>query len=411
MTKSRQDSTKVAILYFNLNNFSKLKGQFGFSTAELLLKSLISNISQSCNTNCYFSRVNDYEYIAIIPDLLHRHHINRVIDNLNNTLSEPVTFNQYLVRLDVSFGISIYPDNDTNIFTLKANAYFALQKAMENGWSSYTFYEEKQRDDQHRHFKIEQCLNSVVSKGELSVLLQPRLSTLNGHINCIEALVRWSSPELGFISPATFIPYAEESGLIHSISEWIYREAFKQLKDIHNQGFNHLKVSINVSPNQIYAQTIKPCLAKLIDEIGIDPTLVELEITEGILLKANSKTTNTLKDLREMGFKLAIDDFGTGYSSLSFLSNFPVDTLKIDRKFIEQLPYSNSYFNIVKAIIELSDSLNLNCVAEGVETYAQFQCLKELDCLLIQGNFYSGPINKFKLLKLLKDQEMHLNLI
>lgn len=404
--RSKKNSSKLVLLYFNIKNLSKIKDQLGFDRAELIIDKKINSISQDCYLSCIVSRVNEFEFIAYIPDLYKRDSIEHLVKNIDIKLNEPVKLDTYIMNVHVCFGVAIYPDSDTASSTLKTKAYSALQRVMDSGCSNYTIYETKQREVQHKQFIIEQCLNSAIEHDELSVVLQPRVSTLTGMITCVEALVRWNSKELGIISPSTLIPYAEKSGLIHSISEWIYRETFKQIVEIQSSGYNNITVTINVSPHQIYAQTITPCLSKLLEETGIDPNLVELEINEGILLNANSKTINTLTELRDLGVKLALDDFGTGYSSLSFLNSFTVDTLKINRKFIEQLPYSESYFNIIKAIIGLSKSLNLQCIAEGVDTFGQFQSLKGLGCILIQGNFFSGPVEKKKLLKLLEAQEI-----
>ena len=307
------------------------------------------------------------------------------------SLSEPFVFLQQKMFITTSVGISLSPTDGEDVGALIKHADSAMFRAKEKG-NSYCFYEQGMEDEVYRRLELERELRSALEDDHLQLYYQPKLDAQTGEVLSAEALVRWNHPDRGLLMPDKFIALAEESGLIAELGDWVLRDACKQISQWRSQG-HELKVAVNISGREIQAEGLQEHLEKTLAEFDVPPRLLELEITESMLLEESHHIIDSLNDIKATGITLAIDDFGSGYSSFNYLKHLPVDTLKIDRVFINDLDEADkSGRAIVAGIIALADNLGLETVAEGVETDEQRRMLKELGCNLLQGFLFSKAI-------------------
>jgi len=406
LSENTEGKKKFSLFYIRINNLKKIKKTLGHEQGNIVLKEIIGRLERQLREIDLVIRVSDDELIAVILNSGGEQSMSFVAKRILMTANTSVFSDNFKVDFSISIGISNFPEDGNNKYDLIKKADIAMYHALGNGPNSYSYFKEEFNKVIQHNFLVEQQLLGAIEKNELSVVFQPKVNSGDGRIESIEALVRWNNCELGYVSPSHFIPVAEKTGLIHSISEWIYIEAFEQLVHIHKQGFHKLTLSVNVSPAQISENTLEKSLQRAISLSGLDPSFVELEITEGMLLHSNENTETTLINLKNRGYGIAIDDFGTGYSSLSYLVDFNIDTLKIDRSFISKILPDNDTSEIVKAIINMAGSLDIQTIAEGVECLSQLEILKKLNCDLIQGYYFHKPMKNIELLYKLKRQEI-----
>jgi EAL domain-containing protein (putative c-di-GMP-specific phosphodiesterase class I) len=294
-------------------------------------------------------------------------------------------------------GISVFPNDAEDVGDLLKHAELALSRAKSSDKNSYQFFTSEMNEVALERLKLENKLRKVLRKDELRVYYQPQIELSNGKLIGMEALVRWQNPEWGLVSPAKFVPIAEETGLIIDIGEWVLRTACKQNKAWQRAGHPPTRVSVNLSSRQFQIPNLLEVIKDALDESELEPKYLELELTESVLLEDSIDKKNsifsTLSELQTMGVKIAIDDFGTGYSSLSYLKRFPVNTLKIDRSFVKDICTNNDDAAITSAIIAMAHSLRLSIVAEGVEDADQLAFLKKRECEVIQGYYFSRPLS------------------
>jgi EAL domain-containing protein (putative c-di-GMP-specific phosphodiesterase class I) len=300
-----------------------------------------------------------------------------------------------------SIGISIYPRDGRNATALLKNADAAMYMAKSEGRNRYHFYSKELTTRACESLALETNLYRALEREELLLHYQPLVSLQSGNIVGVEALVRWQHPEIGMVSPTKFIPLAEENGLIETIGNWVLHTACKQARAWQNDGLTPFRIAVNISERQLRQPDIVNEVRDILEETGLDPCYLELELTENSVMEHAEQALMTLNALRELGITIAIDDFGTGYSSLSYLKRFPVDRLKIDRSFVHDIPRDANDVAIVRAIVTLGHSLNLSVVAEGVETQAQYELLTAVGCDEIQGFLYSKPKTASELLTML----------
>ena len=292
-----------------------------------------------------------------------------------------------------SVGISVYPDDGTDVNALLKHADLAMFSAKKSR-NNYCFYQQGMEDQVARRMELENELRYAINHDQLLLHYQPQVELKSNSVVAAETLIRWKHPEHGFLNPAEFIPLAEETGLIKELTFWVIREAFNQIKKWQNQNFD-VKLSINLSAKDLESPgVLSDYLYYQLEETGISSDLIELELTESMLMNDPDKSKKELLALKDMGFVLAIDDFGTGYSSLNYLKNLPVDILKIDRSFIQEIEINADDKPIVKGIIALADSLGLTTIAEGVENEKQRAIIQELGCNTIQGYLISRPLSR-----------------
>jgi EAL domain-containing protein (putative c-di-GMP-specific phosphodiesterase class I) len=315
-----------------------------------------------------------------------------VAQSLLNCISELVSIDDYEVALTPSIGIAMYPRDGANLTELKKHADVAMYYAKTMGRNGYRFYAESLNENAMRFLKIEGCLRNALNNHEFSLHYQPQVCLKNNKIISVEALLRWESPDLGNVTPSEFIPVAEDSGIINDLGEWVMREACVQGKEWMDAGMQDFKVSVNLSSIQFKRASLLNMIQRALDDSGLPASLLEVELTESAIMNDIDHNIIRLNQIRDMGVAIALDDFGTGYSSLSYLKRFPINTLKIDRSFITTIASDLDDAAIVEAIIALASTLKLTVIAEGVETYEQFEALNRFHCDIIQGFYFSKPV-------------------
>lgn len=317
-------------------------------------------------------------------------------------LNQPFSMEGHVLRVGCSIGIAMYPQDGEDAITLMKNADAALYRAKDGGKNGYQFYQEEMNDTVIQKLVMEEWLNQALEKEEFVLYYQPQVDIFSSRINGMEALLRWNHPRLGFISPSEFIPLAEETGLILPIGEWVLRTACKQNKAWQLAGFTPLKMAVNISPLQFHQQNFVDIVLRALQDSGLEPHYLELEVTESIAMYHVDRVIEKLQTLRELGVHISMDDFGTGYSSLSYLKKFPINKLKIAQQFVRDITDDPDDAAIVQAIMAMAHSLKLNVIAEGVETEEQLSFLLDVKCREIQGFIYSRPIPAMEFTNLLQ---------
>jgi EAL domain-containing protein (putative c-di-GMP-specific phosphodiesterase class I) len=318
--------------------------------------------------------------------------VAKVARRILAALSQPFDLGGQEVVLTASAGIAVYPDDGRDVDTLLKNADSAMYHAKDQGKDNYQFFSPSMNASSLQKLTMENQLRRAIDRGELLLHYQPKVYAGSRRIAGVEALIRWRHPELGLVSPAEFIPLAEETGLIVPIGEWVLDEACRQAAQWRAAGFHDMSVAVNMASPNFAQKDFVGKVASAAAQAKLDPRAIEIEVTESVLMRDVESTRVTLRALKDCGFRLSVDDFGTGYSSLAYLKRFPLDTLKIDRSFVRDVIANTEDAAITEAIIALGNSLGLSVVAEGVETEAQAAFLRSRSCGLMQGYLYSCPV-------------------
>jgi len=382
----------LALLYIDLDRFTLVNETQGHEVGDLLIKTVGQRLQGCIRSGDVLARICGDEF-AIILDKVHSPDVViGVAEKIREMISRPFSFMSLQVFSHASIGISIYPNNGNNIGSMLKHADTALFRAKAKGGNCFQYYEDGMETEAIRKIEMEQELKNAILKNELVLYYQPQFDFKNGKTRGVEALVRWVHPERGLIPPMEFIPLAEECGLISEIGDWVLIEACTQQANWVEKGITDFSVSVNVASDQLESGELFSKVSKIIADTKILPSRLILEITENTLLGTTEAIIEQMGQIRQLGVILEIDDFGTGYSSLSYLKRFPVDTLKIDRAFIKDLPGDKDDISIVQGIIALAHNLGLSVVAEGVETNEQKALLQTLECDVIQGYLLSRPL-------------------
>ncbi len=391
--RAERNKNHVALLFIDLDRFKAVNDTLGHLVGDLLLQEVSSRIKENQRKSDTISRLGGDEFAVIVPEINDLHNIENLVNKLLESLAEPYRLNGNEAFISASIGITLFPDDGKTTQTLLRNADSAMYKAKHKGRNDYHFFTSAMDKEAHRRRTLEKSLYQAVENNEFSIHYQPIIDLNTDKIVSCEALVRWSHPKKGMISPNEFIPLAEDTGIIVAIGEWVLREsclvATKWLKQF---GSTAPAISVNVSSFQFKRKNIPDLVAQVLNETGLPADKLTLEITESLLVNDDDNTLEQLKTIRQLGVSLSIDDFGTGYSSLSYLKKFPITTLKIDRSFIMGIPENTEDKALVEAIISMALSLNLKIVAEGVETLDQSIYLKTQHCTHVQGFLYSKPL-------------------
>ncbi|WP_235822075.1 sensor domain-containing protein [Gottfriedia luciferensis] len=396
---SQSTNQKHAILFLDLDRFKIINDTKGHTVGDQLLQSVAKRIESAINNKGMVSRQGGDEFII----LLENKDTEKVIEVAKSILREfatPFDVDHLEFFVTPSIGISMYPADGEDEETLIKNADTAMYLAKERGKNNYQFYSSKLAELATQKMDIEKWLRRALEKDELKINYQPQIDLETNEIIGVEALLRWHHPEKGMISPADFIPLAEETGLIVPIGKWILKEACLQNKKWQEEGFKPIPIAVNISVRQIQDEEFIESVTRILDEVGLKPNLLDLEITESIMQDIE-KSTNVLNQLKKIGLKISIDDFGTGYSSLSYLKHLPIDSIKIDKSFVDDIINHSTKGEMVKTIIDMGHNLNFNVIAEGIEKKEQVEFLKQNQCNIGQGYFYSKPIPVNDLEKLL----------
>ncbi|MGM7684443.1 EAL domain-containing protein [Cytobacillus sp. Hm23] len=398
--KNQNLGKNIVILYINLDRFENVNHSLGHDIGDLFLQTIAKRLNSLTNDQISVAKVS--AAFAVLIEGIHEKHADQYAEDILSTIQEPIVAKGFTFHITASIGIAIYPNHGTDVDTLVKNASTALYKAKEVGNTFKTFDQEMTKEA-YEQIMIESELRNAIERNELTLHYQPQINVLSGEIVGVEALIRWVHPQRGYISPATFIPIAEKTGLIVPLGQWVLETTCQQLKKWHNKGFDTLKASVNLSMRQFFQHNLRDTVQQALNKSQLDPYFLELEVTESVTIDID-RALNVLDDLKKIGVQIAIDDFGTGYSSLSHIKNFPVDKLKIDKSFICDITNNPKDAAIVSSITTMAQQLNLKVIAEGVETEEQVKYLDKLRCHTIQGYYYSKPITAASFEDLLKPQ-------
>ena len=386
----------TAILLIGLDKFNSINSTLGHKFSDLLIKAVaerlttyIINIDSNIDTLIH---LNADQFTILLKTIQHREDAVRVAQTIIDILAQPFVFNGHEVVFTASIGIALYPSDSSDIDDLTTNASVAIAHAKQQGGNHYQFYTADMKRASSNRLALETSLCHALERQEFEVYYQPRVDLKTGQIISAEALVRWNHPERGLILPAEFIPLAEETGLIIPIGEWVLYTACVQAKAWQANHFAPLKVAVNLSARQFFRQNLSKTVVQILTENGLAAKLLELEITESILMEDTETAIKTLSELRAIGVEISIDDFGIGYSSLNYLKRFRFETLKIDQSFVRNIASNPVNAAITKAIIQMAHSLNLKVIAEGVETEAELTFLCQQKCNAMQGYLFSRPV-------------------
>ncbi|MGO9312640.1 MAG: EAL domain-containing protein [Syntrophobacteraceae bacterium] len=415
LAQSNGSGNISALLHVDLDNFKRINNTFGRSAGDALLQRTADRIVQFARkSDCTagfghdfsekaVARVGGDEFLILLPRISQIRDAAVVAKRLLDDISRPLVLVDHELFVSASIGIAIYPSDGNEPGTLLKNAEEAMNRAKENGRSNLQFYTASDQGRTRIRLDLERDLRRVLDRGELLVHYQPQVDLRTGRIVGAEALLRWEHPEKGLISPAEFIPLAEETGLIVPIGRWVLAVACMQNTIWVKSGFRPIRIAVNLSSHQFRQKNIVETVGKVLRNSALDPNSLELEITEGTIMQDAESTIHLLKKFKNMGLRLAVDDFGTGYSSLNYLKRFPLDVLKIDRSFIKDLMTDSDDAVITKAIIAMAHSLNLEVIAEGIETEEQLSFLRENKCDAFQGYYFSRPVSATVMTKLLEE--------
>ncbi|WP_255472786.1 bifunctional diguanylate cyclase/phosphodiesterase [Planomicrobium sp. CPCC 101079] len=388
-------NNRVALLLIDLDRFKVVNDTLGHHIGDLILVETAARLSQVLDTNSHIYRLGGDEFVVILAEASEEsaaESAKRILESFQKSFSVMA----YEIDLTPSIGISLFPEHGTTQEDLLKNADAAMYLSKEKGKNEFTFYNAELNRYMKRKMEIENQLKRAIDKNQFSLVYQPKVNFQTNEIIGMEALLRWEHPEYGWVSPAEFIPIAEETGQIEAIGKWVLETACKQNKIWQNQGLDPLSVSVNVSVLQFQNGKFLKTVKTVLQESQLDAQFLELEITESIMQNMR-ESMDILTQIKELGVKISIDDFGTGYSSLHILSKLPIDTIKIDKSFIDELDQLDQS-PIIKAIIDLSLNLNLSIVAEGIETENQLEFLQKSGCMIGQGYLFSKPLktNEFE---------------
>ncbi len=404
MARARWHNRLVAVMFLDLDRFKNINDSLGHNTGDQLLIQLTQRLSNSIRAGDTIARFGGDEFAVLLDDIASEKDVSLLAKKILDTLAPVFHINEREFFITASIGVSIFPNDGDDSDTLLRNADVAMYRAKDMGRNNYQFYSNEMSARAFERLTLENSLRHALKRREFFLLYQPQISLHDNKISGVEALLRWQHPDLGVISPSEFVPLLEETGLIVEVGNWVLRTACKQAYEWHQTGYNFLNLSVNLSGRQFNNPDFTKDFHSIIQECQINPELLELELTESMLMRNASKTVSALNTLNHLGVRIAVDDFGTGYSSLNYLRRFPITTLKIDRSFIRDVVDDSDDAAITSAIIVMAQSLNLNVIAEGVETESQLEFLKSLNCNQIQGNYFSSPVTASSLGRMLGNQ-------
>lgn len=385
-------NVNIAFIFIDLDNFKYVNDTYGHDYGDALLYEFSKIILEMQIDNSFLARYGGDEFVLVKSNIEGKNEIKGILDNIIKKLSNPLIIKDREIYSTLSIGVSIYPFDGKDIGILLKRSDMAMYLAKINGKNRYEFFDLKLLEVLDREFEIKKGLRRAIDKEEIRFLYQPKVKVDTGKVIGFELLVRWHSKNMGIVSSKEFIPIAENSGLIIPIGKYIIDESFKKCKELSLNTNKKFKMAINLSEVQIRDDEIVDYISMTLKKYNLDASYIELEITESIIMKSADKNIKTLEKLKELGVTLALDDFGTGYSSLSYLRTLPIDVLKIDKSFIDGILIEEKSEYIINSIIELSHYLNLLVVAEGVETKEQLVYLEKSSCDIIQGYYFSEPI-------------------
>lgn len=400
---SRRHGRQFSLLYIDLDNFKDVNDSLGHDAGDILLKEISERLSNASREIDFIARLSGDEFCIVIEDMSELYAAGDIAQRCFSVVSRPVKLSGRVHTPTCSIGIAHFPNDGETVSVLLKAADTALYSAKEQGKNCFAFYELELTKKAEYRFQFEQYLREAIEKQQMSLLYQPQINSKTGEVIGVEALSRWYHFALGQVSPNVFIETAERIGMISSLTEWVLLTACKQAIKWQKQGFQPLRISVNISPSHFLDKNLVSLIKSVIDETGIEANQLELEVTESVV-QTNPKNLSTFQDLKNLGVLLAIDDFGTGYSSFASLKHMNVDCLKIDKVFIDDMLVDNQTKILVESMIDIGHKLGHGIIAEGVEEVEQFSLLQKLGCESVQGYLFSEPVDSNRVSQLLKSR-------
>jgi diguanylate cyclase (GGDEF)-like protein len=402
ITRAQRNESRLAVLFIDLDRFKHINDALGHDVGDEVLQLVARRLSEALRASDILARLGGDEFVVIAEDVSQPEAISVLAHKLLAAVDQPLPVRGQEFVLTASIGVSLYPGDGTDAHGLLKNADTAMYRAKELGRNMVQFYSPQMGSANLHRLTLEtQLKRAAVECSQFLLHYQPRVSLRDGRIVGVECLVRWMHPEQGLVSPAQFIPLAEELGLIQGIGAWVLREATRQAAEWQRAGLPAVRVAVNISAQQLYASRFLEELREVLSERGLNPDTMELEITESVMMQRTQQVSELLHSIRTLGLQLSVDDFGTGYSSLAYLKRLPIHSLKIDRSFVSDVPNDPDDSTIVRAVIALAHSLRMHVVAEGVENRAQLEFLRAEGCDEVQGYLVSRPVSADAITELL----------
>ncbi|MGB5457053.1 MAG: EAL domain-containing protein [Gammaproteobacteria bacterium] len=393
ISQAKRENEMLAVMFLDLDRFKNINDSLGHVIGDELLQQVSTRLKSCVREGDTLARFGGDEFTLLLPKIGNgKEDISKIAQKINDVLKEPFIINGNELYVSASIGISIYPRDGTDMDTLIKHADVAMYHVKDTGKNNFKFYSTDMTTPYFQNLSLETGIHKALENGEFQLVYQPQINIKSGEIVGAEALLRWNHPEHGLMTPAEFIPFAEETGMIVDIGHWVLRNACAELKRWRDAGLPEIRMSINMSARQLAEKNIVKYVSNILRDYGIPGHCLEIEITENTIMSDMDSIIHKLKNISKRGVYIAIDDFGTGYSSLSYLHKLPIHTLKIDRTFIKEVNMKQRGKSIVNTIVAMVKGLNLNVIAEGVETQQQLDYLQEIDCNEAQGFLFCKPL-------------------
>lgn len=404
IAQANRQSHEFAVLVIDLDRFKLINDSLGHHAGDDLLREVAQRLKSAVRAVDTTARLGGDEFVILVDGPATQAETLDIARRAIKVMEPPMRLLGIDVHISPSIGAAFYPRDGANVDTLLAHADAAMYSAKERGRNNLQCYAEGMSRVTHERVKLESELHAALQQGQFELHYQPKVDTATGRVNSAEALIRWRHPQRGLVMPGDFISVAEECGLLDMIGEWVLFEACRQAQAWRREGLRALRVAVNLAPSQFRLTNLVEQIRRALDASGLDPQLLEVELTESAVMSDAEESIHILEAISRMGVLVSVDDFGTGYSSMSYLRRFPIDKLKIDRCFVEQMTARPEDASIVRAIISLAHSLRLKVIAEGVETSQQLQLLTELGCDQYQGFYFSPALAPAQLFALVKEE-------
>lgn len=383
--------SRGALIIIDIDNFKFINDSYGHKCGDILLEKFSEDLKKIFNDDQLLCRFGGDEFLIFISSISYLNEINTTVRKIMDILKNPYDINGHKIYSSTSIGVSVFPDDGEDFEVLLKNADAAMYIAKSNGKNQWQMFNNNISREINRIYSIQRGLRTALDNDEMFVVFQPKVRLTDDEVNGFEALLRWKSNEIGFVSPGEFIPVAENTRLIIPIGKFVLREVFAKVKYLLSEGYDNFKIAVNLSEIQLRDGNLLEYFNSLTEEFNVSPKYIEVEITESMIMKSVDKNIECLLQIKELGASIALDDFGTGYSSLNHLTKLPIDVLKIDRSFVIDMAENDKSRYIVENIIQLSHKLGMTVVAEGVEEKEQVDYLRSIECDTVQGFYYSKP--------------------